>query len=88
MVLLERESVFQSEFPKIQLQFLHLLVSAAQKDHSDSRLTKQKEPPPEDQTCGSEETGAGRLHPGVNCPVAVYPCARKIFFGTILFLSG
>lgn len=56
--------VFQSGFPKMQLQFLYFVVSAAQKDHPDSWFSKQKEPPPEDQTCGAEETGTGRLHPG------------------------
>lgn len=36
----------------------------AQEDCPDPRFPQQKEPPPEDQTSGAEEAGAGGLHPG------------------------
>lgn len=41
-----------------------VIFHTAQENHPDSRFPEQKEPPPEDQTTGAEEAGAGVLPPG------------------------
>lgn len=58
--------------------FFYLLVDAlllfifhaAQENHPDSRFPKQKEPPPQDQTAGTKEAGAGVLPPGSTFPLS------------------